>query len=89
MHREYVGVVGHGAWLAVLFSPISHASYEKMHMLSMKFLYQFPLPKINITFLRGGGRGMGGGREGTGVTSTSPKFDLFYVKHGYFVEGLL
>ena len=40
-------------------------------MLLMKFLYQFPLPKINITFffsffLWGGGGGGGGGREGGG-----------------------
>ena len=51
-------------------------------MLSMKFLYQFPLPKINITFfffflLGGWGGGGGGWKEGAGATSTS-RFDLFF-----------
>ena len=41
-------------------------------MLSMKFLYQFPLPKTNITFFLCG-------RERAGVKSTSPKFDLLFV----------
>ena len=45
---------------------------RKMHMLSMKFLYQFPLPIINREKV---GRG---GSEGAGATSTSPKFDLYY-----------
>ena len=31
-------------------SPTSHASSEKMHMLSMRFLYWFLLPEINIFF---------------------------------------
>ena len=45
-------------------------------MLSMKFLCQFPLPKINITFFCGVVGG-GGGGGGAGATLTSPKFDLF------------
>ena len=55
--------------------PTSCASYEKMHMLLMKFLYWFPLPKMNITFAWEVGRGWGGGRGR--ATSTSVKFDLF------------
>ena len=40
--------------------------------ISMKFLYQFPLPKINIAFLGGWVGGVGGvgsalGEEGDGV----------------------
>ena len=39
--------------------------------------------KLCTCFLPGlqeGGEGMGGGREGAGATSTSPKFDLFFSK---------
>ena len=35
-------------------------------MLSMKFLYQFPLPKTLLFFCGGGGRGVRG-EEGDGV----------------------
>ena len=46
-------------------------------MFLMKFLYRFSLPKMNITFSWGVGRGWAGRGEGAGATSTSPKFDLF------------
>ena len=42
-------------------------------MLLMKFLYQFLLHSINITFFGGEGGGVGS----ASATSTFPKFDLF------------
>ena len=51
----------------VPLSALSHASYENMHVLSMKFLVKFLLPAINIAVLVGeGGRG-GGGEDGKGL----------------------
>ena len=53
-----------------------HSSYEKMHMLKMKFLYEFLLPEINFTFFFSFWV-VGWGWNVVGATSTLPKFDLF------------
>ena len=75
-------------------SPTSNASYEKMHMLWMKFIYLFLLPEINITlfFARGGGGGGGGRRKGVRCDINSPKFDIYFYwpfQDRSFVAALL